>query len=444
MWIHSYLIPVLLAISIKCNAGATVVAPKAVCPNSVAEWFKARRDSAITLGRMLMNAQGAYYGPWELLEKCRSQDPMLFQSNPQLNACLDDLKGFYTAIGKKSIDEDNAQTLGFNIPDAQYYQQTAEKVALPPMFESAKFLSLIDRVGDGDVRALVESENKARTKKNLPPIGFAHFKTEVGTFDGQKTSRRLFNIQDGNRDLWVNFADAPSRQVSVVSVVKEADGKKRAYFRDYLRKNGKIEKPMRALAGDGCISCHPTGGPNRIWERQGFTAADRQAIRSFNKKMQGYGALSQGPFDFDRSIFPPLGDSPLSPDIQATCLSNIRLSEDPIRANVQKAKIRSAMNCAQCHDGHQQPVLRAPLAPGFFMTYIESGHMPPDTNLSDPEERKALAGCLQQQYFSTSFPEQSDLYRVLTRTPCDTPKNTGSLHRPKESGNSGPTHAPAE
>ncbi|MFI5386487.1 MAG: hypothetical protein ACHQ50_10250 [Fimbriimonadales bacterium] len=170
---------------------------------------------------------------------------------------------------------------------------------------------------------------------------------------------------------------------------------------------------FRGRTIDNCYDCHKTAAIplepelEYTFDPKGSlivkTSGAGQIPELLNRRIRGYGQIDLG-VQRVSSYGPSLGPAGwLRSDESLRKWAGTTLSAESV------ARIRSAMNCASCHDSFGK--LNFPMAirtsrdfgafktdRGLVQSYIEKGYMPPGNSLTE-QERHALWLCLSKEYY---------------------------------------------
>lgn len=282
----------------------------------------------------------------------------------------------------------------------------------------------------GRVINYLRSLNATRAQRNQPPIDWVQFDSRIPTFDRLKSPGRFlvyFPVVSSSgqmeRELYVQFGapGAQSNQLSVVAVVPGENGNQ-TYFRDYRRtyENGRatVDSPINGESGNACINCHKSGLLSIVPANSNLDSQSGQALNRINERIRSSG-MSEVPFTLSDSSVPVLGQRrERSDDFMRRCteawLILGRSNQNPV---VNLERIRSAMDCARCHNGSYRGRLTIPLDP-LTSSYILNGSMPPGNNLNS-DERNMLNVCLKWDLYGEPVPNADPI--------SEQPGNGGAL-----------------
>ncbi len=303
--------------------------------------------------------------------------------------------------------------LGMKVSDAEYFAANKALTAVPEVFRSKEFLTLVS-----DVRRLDEAKEYLRTVNRGMPADrqmiFLSFRSRhLGTPDAPSAMGRLLVIVPGNPERWVQFGwgelGQMVRNISVVAVRRSGDGsaaRTNVYFQDHYRTfqdDGSITIQSRhelGLQPDPCVNCHK-GGVLPIFPESGsVSASELPILEATNQRVQATMPSAFG--GYWNTVGPGLGATDE--------LRQMAHSEGFFRRCVPAAlaprisevapKLRAAMRCATCHREHQAGSLNYPFDEKLTRSFVLGGRMPPGADL-DPIERQALYDCLITDFFAS-------------------------------------------
>jgi mono/diheme cytochrome c family protein len=329
--------------------------------------------------------------------------------------------------------EGQPNQLGFNRRDADYYRETEADTALPAKLTENQ--ELLQALSIDDPKKAIELLNKLK-------IDFVPIVGHIPADNREKARMILFF--PGDPEKWISVAPSGpgglSHLFSVIAVKRSSEGPGyQAYFKDYSReydKDGKVSFPpvTRAVFADSCLSCHKSG-PLAL-----PPPTDRQYLpmrRRFNQRMQDYGVVGAGGFSDTVALGPGLGPGLSSAQvIQLRSESRLQACETRQRSgdgasawptgnpipemgqfSVDRARVRAAMNCTQCHDGVTRGAVFPPFNQDVFDRVLE-GRMPPASRLN-PAERRTVMECLLEEYTRVDPKKPEGIYGYLTAPSCD-------------------------
>jgi hypothetical protein len=326
--------------------------------------------------------------------------------------------------------------LGYAVSDLEYWQRSAAELQIPPLLRSAEFLKYLANPATYKAAVdLIEAQNR-----NLPEgekwLVLNYRSRFLKSPDAATYGRMLILAPNtpardgGSIDRWIQFAielpdatlqadaRAEIKSVSVVAIHRDG-GAARATMSDFMRQTDRITGRIKidpAMLIDqkvskNCYDCHKSPVlPIHAKALFGFDAAGRLSALPIaesriadvlNAKIEEYGKCEIS-FMNAAAYGPTIGSS-----VSSTRDGLLRTEKALSRASTDR--IRSAMDCAKCHDAfarinYPQAVQGNIAAVSFeekkdlVQTYIEQGWMPPHNDLSH-EERAALWRCLTKEYY---------------------------------------------
>jgi hypothetical protein len=312
---------------------------------------------------------------------------------------------FIEYIATISLDRKPDHELGFNVTDKQYFEETRALVEIPDYLLQPAFLKLVSRWETlGRAKAFLRQLNSTRSPADQL-VFFSYISRHLGTPDNDNSFRRLLIVVPGNvvlgiPDKWVQFGISdpgqrvPTRNLSVVAAMTNADGTFDAYFKDYFRtygRKGSITVKGRWELGhgdDNCAQCHKSG-ILPIFPAEGSVGSDEQeAVEVVNARFRSYGSPRFGNYFDQRKLGPGLSTGGWED-------RNHRFGKDFAATNVSQA-----MTCQSCHNPQRLGSLNWPMDVMILSSYIEGGQMPFGMSLKD-SERRQLYDRLIEEYFST-------------------------------------------
>lgn len=458
------------------------------CPQSLSEWDKFVRGTVsfesytgVFFGEKLPNAS-RLDSALKKVEKCKEewsakQSP---ENKDRLQQCTSRLMTFLNTARHFSVSDEEkqkgiARSLGFNVPDQEYYKNVDDYVSIPTELTSQDFLQSISRplVNDGykKAKAYIDSLNKQRTKQGKEKIVAFVFPTKLGNFEiSQKSEASRFFVRwPGNPIKYIQFAThdiyGGSGQTSVVAVHKDKEGTLHSYFKDHWReipKEGRVtlRKVTEGIfTGNECISCHQSG-PRQIAPRS-WSKLDpetKKQIKAVNAEFAEMTGMRWGGYLDTNLLGPGLGtereDFPRNRSFFENCSAKryqIEAKQPSSGIPIEKLrekkdaifkKIATAMNCGSCHDNQTRGRIGIPYDPTHTFFKIYSGEMPPENNLTE-FERGILVDCLKDEYEGYLYTDEKGegqfmpgtLARYLAEIPCYVPKEQKNGNAAKQ-----PTH----
>lgn len=424
-----------------------------VCPSSLSGWDKwmgelAENASPYQFGNSTRSVNLRNNVDERLLKvkQCREEWEKKHSSESfeQVKACsernvrfLESSKQFRTSDEEKK--KGISRSLGFNVPDQEYYKLADKFVGIPEELKDQKFIQEVSHpLKEGAIsRALahIETLNEKRREDKKEEIVAFYFPTLLGNFEGsqKRDAWRLFVKWPGNPVKYIQFAtheyNGGSGQTSVVAVHTDEKGVPNAYIKDHWRdipSEGPVTFPHITegiFKGNACINCHQSG-PRQLNPAytSGLDEGTKKKIASINQEIGGLSGVKWGGF-YDAELSargPGLGE--LVPGHERSnaffeACTKKRFADAKQYGNSEEEtervwknrvevyqKLRGAMNCTQCHDGSNRGPLRLPFDTSHTLMKIYKGEMPPDNNLTS-FERSLLAACLEAEFFGYSMEE---------------------------------------
>jgi hypothetical protein len=294
--------------------------------------------------------------------------------------------------------------LGFNVPDQQYFRETARFVRIPLYLLDQKFLHDVSR-----------SETLWRAKRYLVRLNlarpdasqlifFSYSSRHLGTPDNDNSYRRLLVVvpaENGEPDKWVQFGVTDTgvrvrtRNVSIVSAVDRGDGTYDSYFRDFFRlyrRDGSVGLKGRLELGEGddnCTLCHKSGVLPIFPEAGSVGRGEEDRVEAVNARFRSYGAARFGGY-IDPAKFGP-GLSFAGQAYRAAKFG--RAFAD--------SSVGQAMKCDRCHTPEKLGYLNWPMDRTIISSFVEGGAMPRNTEIASAH-RAELYKKLIAEYFDTS------------------------------------------
>jgi hypothetical protein len=296
--------------------------------------------------------------------------------------------------------------LGFNVPDKQYFAETARFVQIPDYLLERRFLRWVSRAETLErAKAYLRGLNHKRDVKDQL-IFFSYRSRHLGTPDNNDSYLRLLVVVPGDLgqgvpERWVQFGVTDRgervrvRNVSVVSALAADDETYNAYFKDYFRtylRDGSIRVKGRWELGEGddsCVKCHKSG-VLPIFPVRGSVKADEQdGVDIVNARFRGYGSARFDKY-FDATKLGP-GLSAVSEEDRRTRFADIDA----------KPAVAHAMSCSSCHNADGLGSFNWPMDDVILSSFVRGGRMPRGQELS-VAERADLYRKLITEYFATS------------------------------------------
>ena len=411
---------------------ASLNAAYAACPTTAQEWLQARDESAkkIVADSLKSTAGSAVFasanvsGMAKLLSDCLTDAQPLFQDSQDLQAGMQNIIRFTEA--RKNEGRPGWQ-LGFNVPDAQYFAETADWTAVP---DDLKTQPILRAFSDPQTVAhgleLLEQLN-ATYPEERKMIFFQYRSQHLTTPDASRVFGRIFVYYPGNPEKWIQYGvpeqGLPRTQnLSVVSIKTEPDGRQNVYFKDHFRMYDKEEiylKDRFAVNGqsDNCTSCHKSGILPIFPAPGSFSIADGEKIAAVNAIFRKYKPAAFGGYLNPDHLGPGLGMTAKkivdarTDEFLSQCTQGLQLPDQA----TSFTKIRRAMNCSGCHNNQRFGDLNFPVNRSLVRSYVTAGLMPPvsGASLTSPE-REGLIRCLEDEYFGRSEGSSKILLQWLT------------------------------
>lgn len=355
--------------------------------------------------------------PALVIQDCLEVDPDFFSRTTRIGNAMAHFVSFVQTQHSLASPD---RLLGFNLGDSAYLARAGQALELPPLLSSQTFLKDIgDPARYRDAVSLIEDHN-ARLPEERKWIVLPFLSQFILSVDRTTYGRLLVLVpnepaEDGVLvDKWIMFGigNLQAKSVSMVAV-KRNPGKASAYLMDFLRVGSdRIEVvPTPRLSrnpSNACYDCHKTGvlpihpATEYAFDAQG-ALVPKAPSTDLDGRIAAYGKIELAEIDtaaYGPSIGP--ADHPRSDNFIRSA-SGIPLSPESV------ARIRSAMNCAACHDSvgpinypaavrSTRDVMAFKTDKGLLQDYVERGWMPPGNSLSTVE-REALWRCLSKEYF---------------------------------------------
>lgn len=332
-----------------------------------------------------------------------------------LGACLEPLKNFSLAYNGKDRRGDNVR------PAFEYSPEEKALLGGTPQVRGHH--------GDNDNAAGVEK------------VSLTAVETLVTKFPGSHAVQRnnhVIVVLPGEKfDRWYWLSRLGTMQIDILKLDEEGkpQPKPLAYFTDNpLAKT----KPLDDVAG--CTKCHMTGivpllvqtdsqGQfSTVFAKQNLQrelgAMNKLAKQTSNAVPSMVNVSDYGP------AFGPVDSPGRTKAFLSHCAKDEKLSKDAVH------RLKSAMNCASCHNGKGSALLNAPIGLDEKVSHgvLESGHMPPGAEKTlTVKERGQVRDCLMQEYYGRiSGAEQDGLLQKWLLVPsCPTASSADSLSVPK-------------
>jgi len=351
-------------------------------------------------------------------------------------------------VAQARLDYHNGQgvynhALGYEISDQDYFSRSSSELKIPDLLTSQEFLTdMSDPLTYKNAVSLI-AEHNTKLAKNQKWIVFLYRSQFLKSVDKATYGRMLVLVPDekapdgGYTDRWIQYAIATpgdavpkeTKSVSMVVVHRDRFGvsTSKAYLCDFMRQRDSTNRfsgviptmLLRDNASKNCYECHKSPvlpiHPKKAFEFNSSAelVESRDAMRSMpdllNARISNYAMCEFMSMNSD-SYGPTIGPNEIT-------LSDefIRDSaNDPSLSAESLAKLRIAMKCESCHSSPSK--INYPQAVqssigfqnfeqkvGIVQTYIESGWMPPNNNLT-AAERRALWKTLYNEYLNTSEP----------------------------------------
>lgn len=294
--------------------------------------------------------------------------------------------------------------LGFNVPDKQYFRETAKYVGIPGYLLNERFLHDVSRYETlpraKSYLAKINSERPAEARL----IFFSYTSRHLGTPDNNDSYRRLLIVvpaKNGEPDKWIQFGvtdpgvKARTRNVSIVTAVTRDDGSYDAYFRDFFRiyrRNGTIGLRGRLELGQGddnCASCHKTGVLPIFPETGSVDPGEADRVEAVNERFRSYGAPRFGGYLDPAKFGPGLAFAP----------SEYRAKR--FGPGFAETAVGRAMRCDRCHTPEKLGYLNWPMDRVIIDSFVNGGVMPRNAQIASAH-RAQLYKRLIDEYFDVS------------------------------------------
>ena len=367
-------------------------------------WVTGRVDALVLSARRAFddeNAETAYErvltGIAATIRQCKLDHDVVFVSRyPQ----------FVEYIATLSLGTKPDHELGFEVPDRQYFAETARYVQVPDFLLDQSFLRSVSRYETlNKAKAFVRQLNSSR-KPADQLIFFSYVSRHLGTPDNDDSFRRLLiivpgNVEQGVPDKWVQFGVTDPgqrtrvRNVSVVSAVPGPNGTSNVYFKDFFRsylRDGSITLKGRWELGygdDKCVQCHKSGILPIFPESGSVSPDERSALVAVNERFLTYGSPRFDKYLDGRKYGPGLSSA--STDDRKRRFG----------AGFEKTAVGQAMTCSSCHHYSQLGDLNWPMDQVLISSFIKGGQMPYGYKLQ-AAQRTEVYDKLIQEYFAVS------------------------------------------
>lgn len=338
----------------------------------------------------------------------------------------DRYSNFLQFVQTADLDQQPGHELGFETPDKQYFDETRRYVQVPDFLLDPEFLHSVSRYETLDkAKAYLRRLNSQRGPQDQL-IFFSYKSRHLGTPDNDDSFIRLLIVVPGNAkenvpEKWVQFGVTDpgvrvrTRNVSVVSAVRNSDGTFDAYFKDFFRTynpNGSISIKGRWELGygdDNCAICHKSGILPIFPDKGSVSSEEEPAVDAVNALFRSYGSPRFGKY-LDETCF--------GPGLGSKIGNNVSDSEGREEG---KSQIVESARCSQCHNPSGIGWLNWPLDPVVVESFVKGGKMPFGKSLSD-SDRDKLYDFLIESYFSTDRSNPGTLKSWLLRTNDSHPK----------------------
>lgn len=304
-----------------------------------------------------------------------------------------------------ALDEQPDHELGFNVPDAQYFEETRRYVQIPDFLTGRDFLHAVSRY-----ETLERAKSFLRQLNSTRPEGerllfFSYKSRHLGTPDNDDSYVRLLVVVPGDAgrgvpERWVQFGVTDpgvrvrTRNVSVVSSLANPDGTSNVYFKDFYRsyrRDGSIGIRGRWELGygdDNCARCHKSGVLPVFPVAGSVSPGERPTLEAVNARFRSYG--------------PPRFDKYLDPTRFGPGLGSASRADRGARfgAGFSQTAVARSMTCAACHLRDGLGSFNWPMDETIISSFVEGGQMPLGSHLRDAD-RRALYEKLIEEYFAT-------------------------------------------
>jgi hypothetical protein len=314
-------------------------------------------------------------------------------------------RNFLDYVETVSLEQRPGHDLGFSVPDAAYFEETRPFVSIPEDLLSQGFLRSVSRYETlGNAKSYLRRLNADRAPSEQL-LFFSYKSRHLGTPDNPESFLRLLIIvpsdsKTGSAERWVQFgvpdraAQAPVRNVSVVSAVPNEDGTFNTYFKDFFRtynKDGSVGLKGRWELGEGtenCSTCHKSGILPVFPVAGSVSAAEEPEVQAANERFLRYAPPRFGKYLNTKRLGPGLGTSSAAE------------REQRFGAGFARKAVAEAMTCVACHNYDHLGALNWPMERKIINSFIKGGKMPPGNSLTEAE-RAELYDKLILEYFST-------------------------------------------
>ncbi|MCU1267529.1 MAG: hypothetical protein JWM21_3847 [Acidobacteria bacterium] len=367
-------------------------------------WVTGRVDALILAARRAFEdekAEPAYEkvlsGIATTIRQCKVDEDVVFVSRyPQ----------FVQYVATLSLGSRPDHELGFEVPDKQYFTETAQFVQVPDFLLDQGFLRSVSRYETlPRAKAFLRQLNLSR-KPGEQLIFFSYESRHLGTPDNDNSFRRLLIVVPGDAekdlpDKWVQFGvtdpgmRARVRNVSVVTAVPGPEGTSNVYFKDFFRtyrRDGLITLKGRWELGfgdDKCVQCHKSGILPIFPENGSVAVEERPALLAVNERFLTYGSARFDKYLDERKYGPGLSSA-------SEADRNRRFG-----AGFEKTVAGRAMTCSGCHHYNRLGTFNWPMDQVLLSSFIKGGKMPYGLKLQ-PAERNEVYDKLIQEYFAVS------------------------------------------
>ncbi len=418
------------------NQVAAQTSEPAVCPKTISDWKKFQDRGAAQLVHFAASGSNNSFNTDvrqmnSIFRACFNLEAEPLKSNADLVASLMNLKRFTSARSVEGLDH---FAMGFNVQDAQYFQETSAFTAVPADLQTPDILSAFsDPKRTDDAIKMLESLNKSYAS-NAQMIFFRYTSQHLTTPDASRVFGRILilvpgvdDTQGSKIDRWVQFGvpeegNGHTQNVSVVAVVTHRDKTTDIYFKDHFRMFDKNAIYLKSRfdvngTGDSCVACHKSG-VLPIFPMPGSLASiDQPKLDAVNRLFRQYGPPSFGGYLNPADEGPGLGATDdaatamRTPDFFAQCTTGLALEN----STDSHLKISNAMTCANCHNSKRLGDLNYPLNTTEIDSYVRAGLMPPKSQLN-ANEREGLLRCLKAEYLGTDSTRPALLLNWLRGT----------------------------
>lgn len=407
------------------------------CPTSNSQWRTWRDQELSRLADGRYEANARYIAAF--FTKCR---PAL-KAAPQAARCMANLQAF---TRHRLLEKTPGHSLGFELTDEAYLASVPAPAlfTLPDVLRRQDFLRALDQDSEKERQvalAILDRYNKELEDPSTH-LSYVIFRSQdLPTPDESLARTRLLvRIPHGDYQQFVQFGLRDHRRqplaqsVSLIAVQTSDLGthlplpRPKVYFNDLfrLRHSGTIIYGNRLRENKGrlerCTSCHQTP-VLPISPDEGFDSAKfGHALADMNAHIEELqdAVAAEEPAGADG---PALADhSTGNPDdtFMQHCAAVSGVGPESL------ARVRDAMNCAECHNGQNRgPLTRMSVHEGQLplggnmvkRAVLSDRSMPPGVALSDAE-REALYACLQTEYLGNAGEHSGQLWRWLAQEDC--------------------------